>query len=98
MVKEPMVTGPKREKTRIIATRPEAQNADWCARLQQGGLECLAIPLLEIVAIEDARRQQAIRQQILTIDEYQKLIFVSQNAVDEAFRWIDQYWPQLPVG
>jgi uroporphyrinogen-III synthase len=29
---------------------------------------------------------------------YSKAIFVSQNAVEHAFEWIENYWPQLPIG
>lgn len=58
----------------------------------------MPLPLLEIVpAVSDEDRHK-IKSIILNLDHYQHIIFVSQNAVEKAFEWIDSYWPQLPVG
>ena len=35
---------------------------------------------------------------VLDFDQFDKVIFVSQNAVEHAFNWLHDYWPQLPVG
>jgi uroporphyrinogen-III synthase len=34
----------------------------------------------------------------MEFDLFQKAIFVSQNAVDFALQWLEDYWPQLPQG
>lgn len=59
-------------------------------------MQVLDIPLLEISEVETARNKQAIKNVILNLDNYDFLIFVSQNAVKHAFEWIEDFWPQLP--
>lgn len=81
---------------RILACRPQAQNASWCEFLQSKELQVLDIPLLQISDIENFAIKQSIKDYILRLDKYDYLIFVSQNAVKHAFDWIDDFWPQLP--
>jgi uroporphyrinogen-III synthase len=50
---------------------------------------------MSIVPITD-EQQQAIKNHILALDNYHKVIFVSQNAVQHGMEWIERYWPQLP--
>lgn len=78
-----------------MATRPLHQNADWSSRLRDCGYEVVDLPLLDILAVDDAQHAVA-KTKILNLDEYSKVIFVSQNAVDYALPLIDQYWPALP--
>jgi uroporphyrinogen-III synthase len=35
---------------------------------------------------------------VLDFDQFDKVIFVSQNAVQHGFNWLHDYWPQLPIG
>lgn len=83
---------------RIWATRPAAQNPAWAAQLQALGFDVFSFPLLAINPLEDADSQQAIKSLVLDFDQFDKVIFVSQNAVQHAFNWLHDYWPQLPVG
>src|SRR5690606_2690658 len=55
-------------------------------------------PLLELQPVTDDRQRQSIKNQVINFDLFQKAIFVSQNAVNFALDWLDEYWPQLPVG
>lgn len=81
----------------LWASRPQHQNARWCELLQPLG-PVLDIPLLAIVPVTNQADQQHIKSRILDLDYYEHVIFVSQNAVAQAFEWIEQYWPQIPVG
>ena len=83
---------------RVIVTRPLAQAEPWAKDLQQLGASTLLAPLLELQAVADDQRRQAIKNQVMNFDLYQKAIFVSQNAVNFALAWLDDYWPQLPMG
>lgn len=83
---------------RVLACRPQQQNAAWAAFLREQGLEVLDIPLLQIADIETAANKQAVKEIILKLDSFDYLIFVSQNAVKHAFEWIDDFWPELPEG
>ncbi|MFL0811144.1 MAG: uroporphyrinogen-III synthase [Agarilytica sp.] len=84
--------------TRLVVTRPEKQAHTLLAKAKQEEILALALPVLEIKAVEDAKQQEAIKTQILRFDEYQYALFVSQNAVQHAFTWLEDYWPQLPKG
>lgn len=83
---------------RVWATRPFGQNAEWCNTLQAQGFTVVDLPLMTIEPVAASGEVQAVKSLILAFDEYQKVIFVSQNAVYEAFSWLEDYWPQLPVG
>lgn len=87
---------------RVWATRPVQQNELWCQLLSEQGFSVVSAPLLAIKPIDeshvDAEAVQAIKNIILDLDQFQKVIFVSQNAVNSAFEWFDNFWPQLPSG
>ena len=82
----------------ILATRPARQNKSWAELLQRAGFRVQEQPLLAIQPVTELSKQEQIKSKILSLDDYSKLIFVSQNAVKFGFEWIDQYWPQFPVG
>ncbi len=82
---------------RVFATRPKAQNTAWAARLRKQGFDVVESSLLEINPLSEDQ-QRPIINLVLELDHYQKAVFVSQNAVEHAFSFIQQYWPQLPVG
>jgi uroporphyrinogen-III synthase len=83
---------------RVWATRPEHQNAQWCQTLAELGHPVVDLPLMLIQSVSDPAEIQAVKNLILDFDQFHKVIFVSQNAVREAFAWLRDYWPQLPVG
>lgn len=80
----------------VWATRPEAQNSDWIATLTRLGYPVVSVPLLSIEPVREPGAVQAVKELILNFDQFQKVIFVSQNAVQAAFGWLNDYWPQLP--
>lgn len=83
---------------RVLASRPEEQNSPWCAQLHAAGFAVLPLPLLAIEPLTGEAEQQRIKQCILDFDQYHAVVFVSQNAVEHTWRWLDRYWPQMPVG
>ena len=82
----------------VVITRPDAQAAPWAEHLQTLGFSCARVSLLDIVAVSTDEKIRAIKNKILDFDLYQKVIFVSQNAVDYGMDWLEDYWPQLPIG
>ena len=82
----------------IVITRPAMQAAPWAERLRKLGAQTTLASLLEIRPVLDSAQIQAVKNCILDLDLFRKAIFVSQNAVELGFQWIDNYWPQLPVG
>ncbi|MCE3252021.1 MAG: uroporphyrinogen-III synthase [Cellvibrio sp.] len=82
----------------VVITRPEAQAVAWAEQLNQLGLGSTRLNLLQISAVADETKIRAIKNKILNFDLYQKVIFVSQNAVEYGMNWLEDYWPQLPMG
>ncbi|GAB1266792.1 uroporphyrinogen-III synthase [Aurantivibrio infirmus] len=82
----------------ILITRPREQALRWQNLLRSLGAETLSIPVLEIIPVSEIEQEQAIKNNIQELDQFQHLIFVSQNAVNYGMTWVEHYWPQLPVG
>jgi uroporphyrinogen-III synthase len=80
----------------ILVGRPAGLSDAICASLQAQGLRPVVCPLIEI---ESLQHPEADQREILTaLAEYQQVIFVSGNAIRHGMRWIEDYWPQLPLG
>lgn len=80
----------------VLVTRPEGQSEALCAGLAEIGLRAVAQPMLELMSLGEPGPEA--RQQLLGLDAYSNIIFISANAVGFGLDWIDSYWPQLPVG
>ncbi len=68
----------------IIITRPQAQARRWQHQLQSLGANTQLIPVMQIVPVQSANEQEAIRNTAAHLPHYQKIIFISQNAVSAA--------------
>lgn len=62
----------------VIVTRPQADAGPWLERLQQEGWPVEALPLIDIVAVDDAAPAYAAWRNLY---RYAALMFVSSNAV-----------------
>ncbi len=84
----------------LLFTRPQGQGEDLIAALEAANWHCERLPLLQICAIkaDQTHAFQAIKSSIMNLDLYDVVITVSGNASTQAVQWIDQYWPQMPVG
>jgi uroporphyrinogen-III synthase len=84
---------------RVLVTRPEGQGeALLTAIAEQGGCGW-HYPVMAVRGLDpDDAGFQPCKQQLMNLDQFQQIIFVSTNAVNYGLQWIDQYWPQLPVG
>ncbi len=85
---------------RVLVTRPAHQAANQTQLLQQLGAEPAELPLLEIqpTTSNEGTDFQFCKTCILDLDLYRDVIFVSPNAARIGAEWIDDYWPQLPLG
>jgi uroporphyrinogen-III synthase len=54
--------------------------------------------MITIDPVESTAQVEDIKAKILQLDNYRYLIFVSSNAASIGADWIDQYWPQFPLG
>lgn len=85
---------------RVLLTRPTGRAEELLAALHEEGASTLHIPLLDIRELDpeqDAQTIQRNRERVLDLDRYQKLIFISANAVQHGASLVEQYWPQWPV-
>jgi uroporphyrinogen-III synthase len=86
----------------ILNTRPAHQQAELTQMLQFDGARVLSFPLIEIESINNAAAPQSPAQSVLPpisppiwppisrpISDYDILLFVSRNAVEGAFRFIE---------
>ncbi|MCP8899627.1 uroporphyrinogen-III synthase [Gilvimarinus xylanilyticus] len=83
---------------RILVTRPQPLADEWQSWLQRQGYDAQAIPVMALEALDDFDSEQRIKSVVMNLDEYQKAIFVSRNAVHYAAQWLEDYWPQWPIG
>ncbi len=77
----------------ILNTRPAHQQAELNTLLEEQGATVLAFPVIEIVECEVKPFHLGLAQQI---EHYDIALFVSRNAVDGAFRFLQA--ATLPVG
>lgn len=70
----------------ILNTRPRHQQAELTTLLEQDGARVLSFPVIEIELTENDSLRQRLAQDI---GQYDILLFVSRNAVDGAFRFIE---------
>jgi len=81
----------------VLITRPSAQAKPWALQLEELGAKTSSQTMLEICPLISSEAKQSAKNTVMRLDEYQKVIFVSQNAVDFGVSEIDTYWPQLPA-
>ena len=70
----------------ILNTRPEHQQAELSAMLESDGAQVLAFAAIEILAAPSSPQLKSLDDEI---SQFDIVIFVSRNAVDAAFNWID---------
>lgn len=83
---------------RVLITRPAHQQPPLITGLQAHGAKTISLPLLAITAPSRGDQADVLRRQLLALDSYELLVFISSNAVREGCKAIDDYWPQFPVG
>jgi uroporphyrinogen-III synthase len=74
----------------VVITRPRAQAEALAVRFGQLGVAAHVFPLLEIQPLQDST---ALRTTLARLADYAMVAFVSPNAIDAAFAYIDR-WPE----
>ena len=83
----------------VLITRPLGQEGDILSALEDAGWCAWHQPLLSILPIQASHKNfHTLKNTMMNIDLYDVIITVSANASSLAYQWVDQYWPQLPVG
>ena len=82
----------------VLLTRPAGQADKLAAAIQSLGGRVTQLPLLAIEPITERAAVERLKTSIMTLDNYDAAIFISTNAATLGLEWIENYWPQLPVG
>lgn len=83
----------------VLVTRPQGQGQGLLAAIEKAGGCASHYPVMAISTIAcNGEQWQQCKQLVLRLDQFQHVIFISTNAVHFGMDWINQYWPQLPVG
>jgi uroporphyrinogen III methyltransferase/synthase len=80
----------------VVITRPAGQSNELIRQLDAAGIATLDFPLIDIAPVaEDA----PLRAVLASLERYALVVFVSPNAVDQAFARSNGIWPHaLPIG
>lgn len=78
---------------RVLNPRPLRQASALSQALRAGGHDVVELPLL---AIEPLTLNAEARAQLLALDRYDGLVFVSANAARYGVAAISDFWPQWP--
>ncbi len=78
---------------RVLNPRPSRQALPLSQALGDAGYDVVALPLL---AIEPLVLDAIARAQILALDRYDGVVFVSANAARYGVAAVSDYWPQWP--
>lgn len=79
----------------IVLTRPAGQSGGLSAPLRDAGCEVVEFPLMAITPVTDAGPLDAA---LARIGEYALVVFVSPNAIDQAFARFEGVWPErVPI-
>lgn len=77
----------------IVITRPQEQAQTLSQLIQTAGGEAFHFPLIEIAGLNN---YSAFTQIIAQLDQFDLVIFISSNAVQNAMPHIQKQWPNLP--
>jgi uroporphyrinogen-III synthase len=80
----------------LLVTRPVDQAHVWARQLRALGGMVTVQSMLVIEPLTDKESTACIAGIIQRFDEFQKVIFISQNAVVHGVKWLSRCWPQLP--
>jgi uroporphyrinogen-III synthase len=79
----------------VLVTRPASQAEEICPSLEALGCEVIRQPMLRIDPVAETPR---IKSQFMDIDLFDIVIAISRNAAEMGLMYLDQYWPQWPLG
>lgn len=77
----------------IVITRPQEQAQTLSQLIQTAGGEAFHFPLIEITGLDD---YSTFEQTISQLDQFDWVIFISSNSVQNAMPFISKRWPNLP--
>ncbi|WP_438951260.1 uroporphyrinogen-III synthase [Porticoccus sp.] len=78
----------------VLLVRPVQEQDELVKLLEQAGTQVYRCPVMDI---EPVLSPEA-KSRVLDFDHYQIAIFVSRVAARLGMDWLENYWPELPMG
>jgi len=82
------------EGHKVLVCRPEPSASELCQVLNSVGATTCAFPCIEIQTINIEAQSKSI---IYELDQYEKVVVVSQHAAKLLVALVDEVWPQIPA-
>lgn len=83
----------------LIVTRPQGQHLALQLALEQQGHQVQLMPLMAIEQVSDGSDEARLaRTLMLDLDLFHHVIAISANAAHYGLEWLDELWPQPPLG
>lgn len=79
---------------RALVTRPEPQAHQLAEAIIARQGQAVVMPMIDIQPLPET---QQIRDIILNLDQYNKIIITSRPSAQIGLELLEQYWPQLPL-
>ncbi|WP_153301496.1 uroporphyrinogen-III synthase [Endozoicomonas arenosclerae] len=79
---------------RVLVTRPKDLADPLVALIQSQGAGAWSLPMIHIQPLPET---QELRNRVLQLDQYSKVIVISQHAAKLGLNHIENYWPQMPL-
>lgn len=80
--------------TQVLLTRSAAQNNLLASKIASENALIVSMPLLRTEALPLDHASKAL---LLSLDQFDDIIFISQNAVHFGLEKLGSYWPQWPL-
>ena len=82
---------------RVLVTRPAGQSDRLVDVLANKGITASCLPMLNLEAVNDALKIEAIKKQLLQLSQQDFVIFISSNAVKYTAEFLQQHHLQWPL-
>lgn len=82
------------EDQRVLVCRPEPSASELCKVLDSVGAQTRSLPCIEVQTIAIDPQSKRI---IYDLDQYEKVVVVSQHAAKQLIALVDELWPQAPA-
>ena len=79
---------------RALVTRPREQAEALAEAIRSRNGKAWTLPMLEIVPVPET---QAMRDTVMSLDQFNRVIVISRHAAHFGMESIESYWPQLPI-
>ena len=79
---------------RALVTRPEPQASQLACAINEQDGQAVVMPMINIIPLPET---QFIKDTILNLDRYDKVIVISRPAAQLGLALLEQYWPQFPL-